>query len=45
MSVPTILVLVAGVLAVIEAVRSKGQSLVAWAVLLIAIALVWGKFG
>lgn len=41
MSIPDVLVIVALILAVIEQVRARGQSLLTWAVLLIAIALLW----
>ena len=43
MSVPEVLALIAGVLAAIEEFSAKERSLLAWAVLLIAIALLWGK--
>ena len=43
MSVPEVLALIAGVLAAVEQISAKGRSLLAWAVLLIAIALLWGK--
>lgn len=42
MSIPTILEVVALILAAIEVVRSRAQSLLAWAVVLIALALLWG---
>ncbi len=38
-----ILVIVAGALAVIEIFESKGRALLAWAILLIAIALMWSR--
>lgn len=42
MTVPNVLAIVALILAVVEVVRSRGQSLLAWAVGLVALALVWG---
>ncbi len=42
MNIPLILEVVALVLAAIELLRSRGQSLVAWAVLLLCIALLYG---
>lgn len=44
MSIPTIIIIVALVLAIIDEVRAQGQSLVAWAVILLSVALLWGKF-
>ena len=41
MNVPTILEVVALVLGVIELIRSRGQSLIAWAVVALAVALLW----
>jgi hypothetical protein len=41
--IPTVLALVALILALIDEFRAKGQSLVCWAVVCIAIALLWGK--
>lgn len=40
--IPHILEAVALILAAIELVRSRGQSLVAWAVVALAVALLWG---
>jgi len=45
MGIPTILIVVALVLALIDEFRSRGQSLTGWAVVFIAIALLWGKVG
>lgn len=42
MTVPTIFVIFALVLAVIDQVRAKGYDLTAWAVILICISLLWG---
>ncbi len=44
MSIPTILFIVALILAVIDEVRAQGQSLTGWAVILISIGLLWGDF-
>ena len=44
MSIPTVLFLVALILAVIEQIRAKGQSLLIWAVFLICAGLLWGLF-
>ena len=43
MSLPTILIVVAVILALIDEFRAQGQSLTGWAVVLIGIALLWGK--
>lgn len=45
MSIPTVLVIVALVLAIIEEVRARGVALLPWAVILICAALLWGKLG
>lgn len=42
MSLPTVLELVALVFAVAELVQAQGKSLLAWAVVLVCIALLWG---
>lgn len=42
MGVPTVLYIVALILAIIEEFRAQGQSLLAWAVILIAAGLLWG---
>jgi hypothetical protein len=39
------LIIVGLVLALIEEFRAHGQSLVAWAVVAIAVALLWGRLG
>ena len=44
MSIPIVLFLVALILAAIEQIRARGQSLLIWAVILIALGLVWGLF-
>jgi hypothetical protein len=45
MSIPTILFLVALILALIDEFRARGQSLTGWAVVLICIGLLWGNLG
>jgi hypothetical protein len=45
MSVPAILVVVALVLAVIEEFNAQGRSLLGWAVILVALSLLWGQLG
>jgi hypothetical protein len=42
MSIPTILYVVALILASIDQIRAKGQSLTGWACILLAIGLLWG---
>ena len=42
MSIPTLLFVVALILASIDLIRSRGQSLTGWAVVLIAVGLLWG---
>lgn len=44
MSIPTILFVVALLLALVDEFRAKGQSLTGWAVVFISIGLLWGKF-
>jgi hypothetical protein len=44
MGIPEILFIVALILAIIEEFRAQGQSLVSWAVILIAVGLLWGNF-
>lgn len=39
-----VLVIVALVLAAIDLIRSRGQSLTAWAVTFLAVALLWERF-
>jgi hypothetical protein len=41
--VVVVLAIIAGTLATVELIRTKGQDLIAWAVLLLAIALVADK--
>jgi len=41
----TVLALVALILALIDQARARGQSLVCWAVVCLAIALLWGNLG
>ena len=45
MSIATVLFIVALILAIIEEVRARGESLVSWAVIAIAVGLLWGKLG
>ena len=45
MTIPTILLIVALVLALVEELRARGESLLGWAVCFIAIALLWGQLG
>lgn len=45
MSIPTILFVVALVLAAIDLIRSRGQALTSWAAALIAVGLLWGHLG
>ena len=42
MSIPEALFLLALLFAVIEQIKARGESLVSWAVILIAIGLLWG---
>lgn len=42
MTVPIALAIVAGIIALVELVRSRGQEFIAYAVLLLAVASVWG---
>jgi hypothetical protein len=42
MSIPDILFIAALILAAIDLIRSKGQSLTSWAVVLVCIGLLWG---
>lgn len=43
MTIPTILIIVALILALVDELRAQGQSLTGWAVVLLAVALLWGK--
>ncbi len=45
MTVVTILFAVALILALVDEFQAQGKSLVAWAVVFIAIGLLWGKLG
>jgi hypothetical protein len=45
MSIPTILFLIALILALVDEFRAQGQSLTGWAVVLISIGLLWGHLG
>lgn len=42
MSIPVVLFIVALILALIDELRSRGESLVCYAVILIAVGLLWG---
>lgn len=42
MTVPTILVVIALILALIDEFRAQGQNLTGWAVTLVCISLLWG---
>jgi hypothetical protein len=44
-SVPTLLALVALILALVDEVQARGRSLTGWAVVALALALLWGKLG
>ena len=43
MSVPMVLILFAGLLALIEEFQAEGRSLVGWAVVFVCAALLWGR--
>lgn len=43
MNLPELLVLFALLLALIDEFRAQGQSLTGWAVVLLAVSLLWGK--
>jgi hypothetical protein len=45
MTIPTILFVVALILALVDEFRAQGQSLTGWAVVLVSIGLLWGKVG
>jgi hypothetical protein len=42
MNIPTVLFLVALILALVDEFRARGQSLTGWAVVLVCIGLLWG---
>jgi uncharacterized membrane protein YtjA (UPF0391 family) len=44
-NVPTILFIIALILALVDEFRAQGQSLTGWAVVFIAIGLLWGHLG
>ena len=44
-SIPTILFIVALVLALVDEFQAQGKSLVGWAAVFIAIGLLWGNLG
>ena len=43
MTIPTIFVLVALVLALVEEFQANGRSLLGWAVVLVCLSLLWGS--
>jgi drug/metabolite transporter superfamily protein YnfA len=43
MSIPTILILVGLLLALVDEFRARGQSLTGWAVVFVCVALLWGR--
>ena len=45
MTIPTILFVVALILALVDEFQAQGRSLVGWAVVAIAIGLLWGHLG
>lgn len=45
MNVPLVLEVVALVLALIEEFGANGRSLIGWAVVALALALLWGRLG
>lgn len=44
MNIPTLLYAVALILALVEEFQAQGRSLLAWAVVMIALGLLWGLF-
>ena len=42
MSIPTVLFLVAFILALVDELQAEGKSLLGWAVAFIAVGLLWG---
>jgi drug/metabolite transporter superfamily protein YnfA len=46
MSIPTLAIIIALVLAIIEEVQAAGRNYLAWGIIVcLAIALLWGKLG
>ena len=45
MSIPTVLIIVGLVLALIEEFQSAGRSLLGWGVVFVCVALLWGQLG
>ena len=45
MSIPLILYIVALILALVDEIRARGQSLTGWAVVCLAVGLLWGHIG
>ena len=43
MSIPTILFVVALILALVDEFRSRGESLTGWAVVFVCVGLLWGN--
>jgi len=44
MSIPTILFIVALILAIVEEFQAQGRSLLGWAVIIVCVGLLWGVF-
>lgn len=44
MTIPTALYVVALILALVDQLRARGQSITGWAVVLICLGLLWGVF-
>jgi hypothetical protein len=44
-SIPVVLFVIALILGAIDELRARGESLTAWAVILVAIGLLWGHVG
>ena len=42
MSIPTVLFIVALVLAIVDQIRARGQALTTWAVIAVCVGLLWG---
>ena len=42
---PTVLALVALILALVDELQAQGKSILGWAVVALAAALLWGKLG
>ena len=44
MSIPTVLIVIGLIFALVDEFQAQGRSLVAWGVVFIAVALLWGTF-